>query len=102
MSDDDKATAPQVLDFDADKTASWGAEDVELLHPFRLAGVVYDKVSFRTPSGRDVARHIEGRAGLRAFIESLAELDAKVFDVMHGSDYARLVARAGEYLAGVR
>jgi len=86
-----------------DASKGWGLEEFKLKHPFKFAGVDYRKFDVRVPTGHDIEAYVRDRSdGLRKFALMLVDADAKVLDAAHGSDYARLLATVGEYLAGVR
>ena len=86
---------------DADK--GWGLEAFALKHPFRFGGVEFKTVEVRVPSGADIEAYIKSpERGLRVLAAKLVDADAKVLDAMHGSDYSRLLAAMGEFIAGVR
>lgn len=93
--------APKVLDYDADQAATWGKEEFPLLHPFKFSGVIYDKLTFRVPSGADVMRFVGARAKPADILLDLASIDEKVIAKMRGNDYGRALAKVGEYLAGI-
>lgn len=93
--------APKVLDYDANPEASWGAEEILLLHPFKFAGVEYIALSIRVPSGGDVARFVANRALPADILLDLAAVDEKIVAKMRGDDYARALQKVGEFLAGI-
>jgi len=87
--------------FDASK--GWGTEEFELKRPFKFAGVDFSKVVVRVPSGADIDAYVKTPdRNLRSLALKLADVDARVLDAMHGSDYARLLSSVGEFVAGVR
>jgi hypothetical protein len=84
---------------DAEK--GWGLEDFELKHPFKLAGVEFRKFSFRVPTGVDIEAYVRSPTrGFRALALKVVDADEKVLGAMHGSDYSRLMAKMGEFVAG--
>lgn len=92
---------PKVLDYDANPEASWGAEELPLLHPFKVAGVVYEKLNFRVPTGGELARIYANRTPLQEVLLDLAGIDEKIVEKMRGDDYARALKKVGEYAAGI-
>ncbi len=86
-----------------DASKGWGLEDFELKHPFKFAGMEFKKVSFRVPTGADIEAYINAPVRtFRVLAKTLVDADAKALDAMHGSDYARLMAELGKFVAGVR
>ena len=87
--------------FDASK--GWGLEDFELKRPFKFAGQSFVKLSLRVPTGADIEFYVRSPdRGFRALALKIVDADAKILDAMHGSDYSRLMAAVGEFVAGVR
>lgn len=94
----DATKAVPIVDLDAGQ--NWGAQTVELEHPFKLAGVTYERVELRTPMGLDIERYlVEPKSTTAAFMKSLAGVPVDVFDRMHPSDYRKCFAAAAHFLA---
>lgn len=93
--------AAKVLDYDANPDATWGVEELPLLHPFKLAGIEYTVLHIRVPSGDDIERFVASRAKPAEILLDLAAIDTKVTGKMRGNDYARALQKVGEFLAGI-
>ncbi|MBY6244127.1 phage tail assembly protein [Methylosinus sp. Sm6] len=93
-----------------DNGEKWGVETIPIAHPFTLKGVTYSGVALRVPAGVDVMRFYEGspRPSLVDFAVGLlqnadgAPLDKLVLSAMHGTDTARIVAKASAFLGDAR
>jgi hypothetical protein len=86
-----------------DASKGWGIEEFELRRPFKFAGVEFRALKVRVPTGADIEAYIRSPdRGLRVLALRLVDADAKALDAMHGSDYSRLLASVGEFVAGVR
>jgi len=86
-----------------DASKGWGLEGFVLKRPFKFAGQTFVKISFRVPTGADIEAYVRSPdRGFRALALKVADTDAKILDAMHGSDYSRLMALMGEFVAGVR
>jgi hypothetical protein len=86
-----------------DASKGWGIEDFELRRPFKFAGMEFRKLAIRVPTGADIEAYVKSPdRGLRVLALRLVDADVKVLDAMHGSDYSRLMASVGEFVAGVR
>ena len=93
--------APKVLDYDANPDATWGVEELPLLHPFKFSGIEYTSLNIRVPSGGDIVRFVGARAKPADILLDLASIDEKVVSKMRGDDYARALQKVGEFLAGI-
>jgi hypothetical protein len=88
---------PKIVDFDAGE--DWGAEVIQLDHPFRLKGVVYSAFTMRTPSGLDVTRfYVDAERSIPNFAIGLIGVDSVVFAKLHGDDAAKIVDKARNFL----
>ena len=100
MQDAAAQPAPETL---PDVTKGWGSETFALAHPFRFAGLDYRAIVYRVPTGADLAALIEqGAADNRGMALRLCQADAPLLEAMHGSDYAGLMRRMGEFWQGSR
>jgi hypothetical protein len=91
------AAPPAVVDFDAGQ--SWPSEVYDLKHPFKFAGVTYNKITIRTPSGLDIANYVSGKATPLDFAIQLTGLDQQVLLKLHAMDYKAITKAALVFLA---
>lgn len=82
---------------------AWGEETFDLKRPFKFAQLSYSTVTIRVPTGDDIyAYYTEKDADFRFLALRLTDFDDMLLSKMHGVDFARLMARMGEFVAGVR
>ena len=81
------STAPGVAD--------WGRKSLPFAEPATIAGVRYDKIDYRVPSGGDMfrasRRDAVGHQRLLALAVNLSELDLDVFLALAARDYAAVL-----------
>lgn len=86
-----------------DVSHGWGDETFDLVHPFRFAGLDYRAITYRVPTGADIAAVIRETDGSnRALALRLCAADEPLLNALHGSDYAGLMRRMGEFFTGSR
>jgi hypothetical protein len=86
-----------------DVTKGWGLSTFTLKHPFVFRGGARREIQVRIPSGADIEAYVRSpERGFRALAVKLADIDEAALDALHGSDYARLMAFVGEFVAGTR